>query len=62
VSFFFFLISTGEWYLFLSLFSQDEIQRLQSTIGRLETEKRQLESLATEQAEHAPNSMKPITP
>ena len=32
-------------------FSQEEIQHLQATIDRLETEKRQLESLAAEQAE-----------
>jgi hypothetical protein len=46
------LIYVGEWISFLTfLFSQDEIQRFQSTIDRLESEKRQLESLAAEQAE-----------
>ena len=43
------LIYNCDWILFL--FSQDEIQRFQLTIDRLESEKRQLESLAAEQAE-----------
>ena len=38
-------------FFFFFFFSQDEIQHFQSTIDRLESEKRQLESLAAEQAE-----------
>lgn len=51
---FFFSISPiyiGELIPYFFHFSQDEIQRFQSTIDRLESEKRQLESLAAEQAE-----------
>ena len=40
-----------EWIECFSSFSQDEIQHLQNAIDRLESEKRQLESLAAEQAE-----------
>ena len=53
MSFFFRYLYVNESFFFFSsfLFSQEEIQSFQSTINRLESEKRQLESLAAEQAE-----------
>lgn len=48
---FFDIYKWNELFFFLFLFSQDEIQHFQSAIDRLEFEKRQLESLAAEQAE-----------
>ena len=48
---FFFRNQFGEYIFLFSFFSQDEMQQYQSTIDRLETEKRQLENLAAEQAE-----------